>query len=123
MSTPFRRRLCIDFDGVLHSYTSPWAGATVIPDPPVPGARDFLTAAVARFEVLIFSVRNQTEGGPEAMRAWLDLHGLDPEVTHQIRFPLHKPQAHIYLDDRGWQFNGTFPTLDEIESFKPWNRR
>jgi hypothetical protein len=29
--------LCLDFDGVLHSYTSGWKGAAVIPDPPVPG--------------------------------------------------------------------------------------
>ena len=26
--------LCLDFDGVVHSYTSGWKGADVIPDPP-----------------------------------------------------------------------------------------
>ena len=123
MSTPFRRRLCIDFDGVLHSYTSPWAGATVIPDPPVPGAIEFLAAAAERFNLSIFSVRNEAEGGPFMMQAWFILHGLDPEITAKLEFPTHKPQAHIYLDDRGWQFQGTFPSLDEIEAFKPWNRR
>lgn len=29
--------LCLDFDGVCHSYTSGWKGAAVIPDPAVPG--------------------------------------------------------------------------------------
>lgn len=121
--TTFRRRLCIDFDGVLHSYTSPWAGATTIPDPAVPGAIEFLRRALERFNLSIFSVRNEAEGGPEAMRTWFIGEGLTTLETGSLEFPTHKPQAHIYLDDRGWQFNGTFPSLDEIEAFKPWNRR
>lgn len=122
MST-FRRRLCIDFDGVLHSYTTPWAASTLIPDPPVPGAIEFLRAALERFDISVFSVRNEDVGGPEAMEAWLTLHGLTADEANRLEFPTHKPKAHIYLDDRGWQFNGTFPTLDEIEVFLPWNRR
>ena len=34
--------ICLDFDGVIHSYTSGWKGAAVIPDPPVPGALEFI---------------------------------------------------------------------------------
>ena len=34
--------LCVDFDGVIHSYISGWKGADVIPDPPVPGAIEAL---------------------------------------------------------------------------------
>ena len=36
------KTILLDFDGVIHSYTSGWKGAGVIPDPPVPGAIDFL---------------------------------------------------------------------------------
>ena len=46
--------LCLDFDGVLHSYTSGWLGADVIPDPPVPGYAQFLLRAVEVFEVHTF---------------------------------------------------------------------
>jgi hypothetical protein len=31
-----------------------------------------------------------------------------------------KPEADVYLDDRGWRFSGTFPSVDQIEEFRPW---
>ena len=50
--------LCLDFDGVLHSYTSGWKGARVIPDPPVEGAIDFLSRALDDFRVAVYSSRS-----------------------------------------------------------------
>ena len=44
-----RRTVCLDFDGVLHSYRSGWCGADVIPDPPIHGTRE----AVARLRAAI----------------------------------------------------------------------
>ena len=55
--------LCLDFDGVLHSYTSGWRGATIIPAKPVPGAVEFLVKAVQHFDVQVFSSRSHQEGG------------------------------------------------------------
>jgi len=60
--------LCLDFDGVCHSYTSGWRGAAVIPDPPVDGLWDFLFTAMAVFEVHIFSSRSNQSGGITAMQ-------------------------------------------------------
>jgi len=117
------KTLCVDFDGVLHGYTSPWSGADVIPDPPVPGAIAFLSAASERFKVAVFSARSHQPGGIDAMKRWLTEHGLLSGVLAKLSFPTEKPQAVVYLDDRGWRFDGVFPSLDEIDKFHPWNRR
>lgn len=66
--------LCLDFDGVLHSYTSGWKGATVIPDPPVPGALEFVVGALERFQVAILSSRSHQWFGRFAMKRWLRKH-------------------------------------------------
>lgn len=75
MSKPI---LCLDFDGVLHSYTSGWQGALVIPDPPTPGAIDFLVVASTHFRVAIFSSRTAYWFGRWAMkraiRRWAEKH-------------------------------------------------
>jgi hypothetical protein len=63
--------LVLDFDGVIHSYTSGWKGAAVIPDPPVPGALEFIVGALDRFEVHILSSRSHQRGGRNAMKRWL----------------------------------------------------
>lgn len=64
--------LCLDFDGVIHSYTSGWKGAAVIPDPPVPGALEFiLEADAAGWDVHIHSSRSHQWGGKRAMRRYL----------------------------------------------------
>lgn len=71
MSKPI---LCLDFDGVLHSYTSGWQGARVIPDPPVPGALEFVVRALERFQVAILSSRSHQWFGRYAMKRWLRFH-------------------------------------------------
>lgn len=50
--------LCLDFDGVLHSYSSGWKGADIIPDPPVAGAADFIIEAQQHFIVAVYSSRS-----------------------------------------------------------------
>ena len=66
-----KRILVLDFDGVIHSYTSGWQGARVIPDPPVRGALEFLVGAIREFDVSILSSRSHQWGGRRAMKRWL----------------------------------------------------
>lgn len=60
MSKPI---LCVDFDGVIRSYSSGWKGETVIPDPPAPGALQWLARAVEWWDVQIYSSRSKTLDG------------------------------------------------------------
>ena len=62
--------LCLDFDGVCHSYTSGWKGADVIPGARVPGLFEFLTEVGTHFEINIFSSRSNQAGGVDAMKEW-----------------------------------------------------
>lgn len=117
------KTIVVDFDGVLHAYTSGWKGATVIPDPPVAGAIAWLREAVGHFHIAIFSSRSREKGGIEAMREWLTNAGLEPALLDKIAFPRAKIPAHVYIDDRGWRFEGTFPTLEALDAFEPWHKR
>ena len=134
-----KKMICLDFDGVLHSYTSGWKGATEIPDPPVHGALEWLKELLEddRFEVAIYSSRSGQEGGIHAMQEWLrywwqkkdlgerdwfEAHGTEKRIHEWVQWPTTKPPAHITIDDRAWQFKGVFPSLYMMDVFQPWNK-
>lgn len=116
--------LCLDFDGVIHSYSSGWKGADVIPDPPVAGAIDFILAAVDHFHVNIYSSRSGQAGGIDAMQNWLSKHCGDDELVFDVlHWPTEKPAAMVTIDDRAVTFNGTWPRIDDLLAFRPWNKK
>lgn len=130
-----KRILCLDFDGVLHSYSSGWKGPRKISDPPVEGAIDWLQSLLGcpgyfglgakylDFKIAIFSSRSRYIGGRRAMKKWLVRYGLDPNYLELIDFPTRKPPAFLQIDDRAITFKGVFPTVEEMKSFKPWNKK
>lgn len=124
--------LCLDFDGVIHSYSSGWQGADIVPDPAVPGAVDFIVRAIEHFTVSIFSSRSNQNMGVEAMQFWLkcqfykqmEAGDADP-ILSLIQWPKEKPPALITIDDRALTFSGNWKEYDceELLAFKPWNKR
>jgi hypothetical protein len=95
------RTACLDFDGVLHSYSSGWKGAAEIPDPPNEGALEAVEALRQCFHVAVQSTRCATPAGLQAVKAWLRRHRIPvDEVASE------KPPAFVYLDDRGLRFEG-----------------
>lgn len=135
MSKPI---LCLDFDGVLHSYASGWVAANFIPDPPVPGALEFLYSALDHFEICIFSSRSGQPGGIAAMRVWLrywvtkELTPIERanKIINQIcsdkrSWPTTKPPAFLTIDARALTFDGNWNNFkpELLLAFKPWNKR
>lgn len=122
MTEPKKPILCLDFDGVIHSYTSPWKGPAIIHDPPVPGAKEFVDAALDHFTVVIYSSRSISEDGLYAMKRYMVVHfGLG--TASRLEFANKKPAAFLTIDDRAMLFTGTFPDPASLLSFKPWNRK
>lgn len=122
--------LALDFDGVIHSYTTPWRGAEHIPDPIVPGAIEFMLAALPHFDVVIYSSRSHQTGGIAAMQSYLRREAgqawyetpAGPGLE-DVRFVTEKPPAKITIDDRALTFNGTWPSIEALKAFQPWNKR
>ncbi|KKL44640.1 hypothetical protein LCGC14_2363660 [marine sediment metagenome] len=129
----FKRIICVDFDGVIHSYTSGWQGIANIPDPLVPGALEWLRRYTFIYDrikndegdlaVQIYSARSRKRKGRQAMRKWLKTHGLEDIYLRELKFPSKKPAAFLTIDDRAICFTGTFPTAREMLDFKPWYKR
>ncbi len=129
-----KKIICLDFDGVIHSYTSGWRGARNIPDPPVEGALEWMLEAIREhsYEIQVLSSRSRYIGGRWAMRRWLRGHckwyewydtGFNMGGLELVKFVKRKPPAHVTIDDRGLTFSGKFPDLDDVAAFTPWNKK
>jgi hypothetical protein len=58
-------------------------------------------------------------------RALLDHTELTPEeatmmVGQRPGFPRYKPSAFLTLDDRALTFTGQWPSIAQLQAFKPW---
>ena len=130
MSEAKRYTVAVDFDGVIHSYTSPWVAPHVIPDLPVAGAIDWLFQMIQRFDVVIFTTRGKTWRGRRAVRQyirrfaghiWYEAQGT--RGLEDVTVSATKPAALIYLDDRAYRFDGqNFPSAAEVHAARPWNK-
>ena len=127
--------LCLDFDGVIHIYTSSWHGTNIVADGPVPGAIEFIYEAMEHFTIAVHSSRSKDPEGIAAMKGALKMWAIDMIETGIFRddpmlcfldcieWPTEKPPAMVTLDDRAITFDGTWPSMDTLKEFKPWNKK
>ncbi len=115
MTRPNEKTIALDFDGVLHRYSRGWADGTIY-DPPVEGAVQAVRTLLESYDLIIHTCRVNddpdvafTEEQPlardQSIRQWLrEWNFPEPWCDTVEIFP--KPTAFLYVDDRGWRFEG-----------------
>ena len=127
--------LCVDFDGVIHSYERGWQDGSIY-GVVVPGFFEWLEQARYFFKVVIYSSRSKTDQGIIAMSEWLHRERnkwianggrRNPIDRLEIEFAHEKPAAFLTIDDRAICFKGEWDaselSMDALLGFKPWNNR
>ncbi len=118
----------LDFDGVIHKYSQGYKDGTCY-DNPVEGAGDFIKDLFNKgYTVFILSARSS-----EMIKEWFKVHFPDIETSiidndyefwnchNLLGITNRKLPAHIYIDDRGFKFEGDFTEmLYEVQNFKTW---
>lgn len=116
--------LCIDFDGVVHSYERGWQGGAIYGDI-VPGFFEWAVRAQKHFKLAIYSSRSSSEEGRLAMGKWLaeKIRAWTGEPI-ELALAAEKPPAWLTIDDRAILFRGDWsaPELqpEAMLAFKPW---
>lgn len=105
-SEAMQRALCIDFDGVLHSFKSGWQGHAVVADEPEDGA----VAACWRlheagWKLYVLSSRSVLE----SVQEWLARYNFPPMILTRV-----KPIAIAYIDDRGIRYEGDWDSIRKL---------
>ena len=108
-----RPTLCLDFDGVIHSFKSDWIDDDVIVDPPEEGVVEAIDWFKDHgFVILVHSCRSKTESGIRAMEEYMDEHGIRYDKVCK-----DKPTAHFYIDDHGFKFNNWESALNYFNDY------
>ncbi len=131
-----RLTLLVDVDGTLNSYTSKYQKDNPNHlDPPVDGAIQALRRYIEVFDVYLFSTRfledrhrpaqntSTLEEAVAEVKKWLFFWGMPLLEIDQLKFTAQKVPCFMIIDDRGYHFQGVFPSVEEIKRFKPWDTK
>ena len=148
----FTPTICIDFDGVIHSYDRGWQGGVIYGEVTA-GFWDWaIRTHAAGVDLVVYSSRSSEPDQRLLLQEWLiqqwvrsaperwvarNVSGGEPEfkfnlladgtTAFRLAFASEKPAAWITIDDRAIQFTGDWadPALsaEAIMAFKPWNAK
>lgn len=127
--------MCIDFDGVIHSYEKGWQDGEIYGSV-VDGFFEWVNIAKDHFRLVIYSSRSKEPDKLLAMQRWIENKNLEwlidknpPGTTDYVGFSFEfaseKPPAFLTIDDRAMTFNGDWYDdcwwPEKLINFKPWN--
>ena len=111
-----KENLICDLDGTLADYSHGWIGPTKIGNP-LDGAKEALDLLHKHFRIIIFSVRNESKPGHEAIVEWLKKYKMPYDAITSI-----KP-AGLLIDDNCITFGGNWKqTILDIANFNNWQK-
>lgn len=127
------KKICLDFDGVIHSYNSGWQGTDVIPDKIVPGSLKFIKELKEHFQVLIFSHRSTQPGGIDAIKRWMENAAWEKfgdglyvgEFSYQLEYPSERPDVFTISKNflahtsKCFPFTGKYPNVKILLEIVP----
>lgn len=126
--------ICIDFDGVIHSYEHGWRNGEIY-GTVTPGFWEWAARMKDRFTLVIYSSRSKDIDMRGAMwrwmqdqwKIWADDQDENPIAMisfTDFQFAHEKPSAFITIDDRCICFDGDWSkiTAESVFNFKPWNK-
>lgn len=130
--------ICIDFDGVIHSYGEGWRGGEIY-GTVVEGFFEWAQAAQEHFELVVYSSRSKDDKLRIAMADWLHeqqskflagslVKGQDAKFkTTTFKIAHEKPTAFLTIDARALTFNGDWYDdawwPEKLLAFKPWMQK
>lgn len=122
-------KIALDLDGTIHSYVTPWVDEYTISDEPIDGALAWMCEALDDGHKIIIHTARFAPGVDtvkvrRAIQVWLYTWGMPSLYIKKLAFhdTVGKPHADVYLDDRGYRFNGKYPNLQNLDT-RPWNKK
>lgn len=119
--------ICIDFDGVIHSYEKGWCNGAIYGKVTL-GFWEWAIEAEKVMKLVIYSSRSKTPGGRLGMKRWLKKQWDSTQQEFggnmpKFEFAATKPPAWLTIDDRCVTFTGDWGELspETILAFRPWN--
>ena len=114
--------ICLDFDGVIYKNSKGFHDGTLY-DNPIDGAITSLKSLHEKgFRIIIHSCKCNPErplingmNGKQLIRNWLKKY----DVSHTVSDIVHiKPNALVYIDDKGLRFQNWPDALKKLEKYK-----
>tara|TARA_R110000744_G_scaffold202200_1_gene321183 strand:+ start:3322 stop:3705 length:384 start_codon:yes stop_codon:yes gene_type:complete len=111
------KTIALDFDGVIHNDTKGFHDGTIYGNP-IKGTKDALIELSKSFKLVIYSCKSNPKRplimektGTELIWEWLEQWDMKQFVSDVV---INKPNALIYVDDKGLKFESWNQTIKQI---------